>query len=168
VHLEAIERNPMTSPMPLRRSRESREHLSPAPLGAAPGPLLIPVPPLPDPLIDEGDDIPDPSPGFVRALAVQGFEVLEGIRTVAQLGPLVSLGVARRLTAMRAARNERRAVYRDERRRVPRAAGVRIDRHSLEAAEAAVVLHVDARVHAVAMRLEWAHRHWRAADLTVL
>lgn len=158
----------MTSPIPLRRARETRGSLSGASPDAATVPLLIPVPPLPDPLIDEGDEIPDPSPGFVRALAVQGFEAIEGIRTVAQLGPLVSLGVARRLAVMRAVRNERRAVYRDERRRVPRAAGVRIDRHSLEAAEAAVVLHVGARVHAVAMRLEWAHRHWRASDLTVL
>lgn len=158
----------MTSPMPLRRAREIREPLPPSQTDAATGPLLVPVPPLPDPLIDAGDEIPAPSPGFVRALAVQGFEVVEGIRTVAQLGPLVSLGVARRLTTMRAVRNERRAVYRDERRRVPRAAGVRIDRHSPDAAEAAVVLHVDARAHAVAMRLEWAHRHWRATDLTVL
>lgn len=127
-------------------------------------PHLVAVPPLPDP----DDGIPDPAPGFVRALAVQGFEAVDGARAISQLGPLISVGLARHLALQRAARSDRRAMYRDGRHTVPRAIGLRIDRHSPEVAEAAVVLRVGALACAVAIRLEWAHQHWRASDLIVL
>lgn len=130
--------------------------------------VLVAVPPLPEPLVDRGDEIPDPTLDFVRALAVQGYEVLDGSRSVAQLGPLVSVGLTRHLTALRAVRNDRRIVYRDQRRKAPRAAAARIFRVSRVIAEASVVLHVGPRAHATALRLEWAHRHWRATELTVL
>ena len=81
---------------------------------------------------------------------------------------LVSVGLARHLTALRAVRNDRRIVYRDQRRKAPRAAAARIFRVSRVIAEASVVLHVGPRAHATALRLEWAHRHWRATELTVL
>lgn len=135
---------------------------------AEPTPRLTAVPPLPDAAAGGADDVPDPSPGFLRALAVQGYEVLAGTRTTAQLGPLISAGLARRLTVMRALRGDRRTVYRDHRRATPRPETVRIDRPAPGVAEAAVVLRVGAQARAVAIRLEWAHRHWRATELVVL
>lgn len=154
----------MSAPMPVQhRTRR----LAPAPQVPLPAPLVA-VPPLPPPQVDHEQNIPDPSPDFVRALAVQGYEVLEGTRSVTQLGPLVSVGLARQLTVMRAVRNDRRIVYRDERRTTPRAAGVRIYRAGPDVAEASVVLRVGSRACATALRLEWAHRHWRAVELTVL
>lgn len=135
---------------------------------AEPAPRLTAVPPLPAASPGGTDDAPDPSPGFLRALAVQGFEVLAGNRTTAQLGPLISAGLARRLTMMRALRGDRRIVYRDHRRVTPRPETVRIDRPAPGVAEAAVVLRVGAQARAVAIRLEWAHRHWRATELVVL
>ncbi|MBO1902284.1 hypothetical protein J4H92_10040 [Leucobacter weissii] len=131
-------------------------------------PTLIAVPPLPAPSDCNDGSIPDPSPGFIRALAVHAFEVLEGSRTIAQLGSLISVGLARELTRLRAVRLERQRVYRDERREVPRASSVRCDRPREEVVEAAVVLRTGKRAHAVALRLEWVHRHWRASDITVL
>lgn len=161
--LEALKGAPMSS----SSSRRAHLRLVPSPEPER-TPILVPVPPLPEPLIAEGEEIPEPGTDFVQALAVQGFEVLAGLRTVAQLGPLISVGLARELAALRAIRNDRRIAYRDERRRVPRPAGVRIARPLPGIAEAAVVLLVGARAHAVALRLEWAHRHWRATALTVL
>jgi len=99
---------------------------------------------------------------------VRGFEVLSGQRNAQQLGPLVSVALARRLLVMRAIWNDRRLVCKDTRSRVPRAAGVRIDQITPVIAEASVVLHVGDRVRAVALRLEWVHQHWRACELVVL
>lgn len=162
----------MSSPAPLRTAHHVRPRPRPSEERHTDElcrvPVLVPVPPLPASTADSEDDIPDPSPGFVRAVAVQGFEVLTGTRSITQLGPLISVGLARHLVALRAVRNDRRIVYRDERRPVPCAGGVRIDVRLPGQAEAAAVVVVGSRAHAVAMRLEWVHRHWRAAELTVL
>jgi len=104
----------------------------------------------------------------VRALTVRAFEVLSGQRSTQQLGPLVSVALARRISVMRAVWNDRRLVYRDARVRTARATSVRINRISPSIAEASVVLHVGERACAVALRLEWVHRHWRACELIVL
>lgn len=129
---------------------------------------LLPVPPLPDLERNDPVEIPDPAEGFVRALAVQAYEVLVGRRNPSSLGPLVSVALSRRLLAMRAIWNDRQIVYRDHRNRPARAAGVRVAHVAPGAAEASVVLHVGGRAHAVAIRLEWVHRHWRACELIVL
>lgn len=128
-------------------------------------PILVAVPPLPGP--SEGG-IPDPSPAFVGALAVRGYEVVAGSRTIAHLGPHVSVGCARRLATVRALRVERRLVYRDARVRTPIPATVRIQRPDPVTAEAAVVLRLGGRALAVALSLEWTRHHWQARDLTVL
>lgn len=137
--------------------------------GPAPAPRhLRAVPPPPPALSLVEREIPSPEPSLVRALAVQGYEVLAGIRNVNQLGPLITVPLARTLVTMRAVWRDRRIVCRDERVRNPRAVRVRIDQSGPAVAEAAVVLDTGAGVHAVAIRLEWAHRHWRASDLVVL
>lgn len=157
----------MSSPDPLPR-RHLR--LVPPLPPATPRPRLFALPPLPAaPARPHPDDAaPEPTPAFVKALAVQGYEVLAGSRTIAQLGPLVSVGLARELAELRAVRNDRSLAYRDDRQWVPQALGARISRPRSGIAEAAVVLRVGARACAVALRLEWAHRHWRATRLTVL
>ena len=157
----------MPSPSSLSAARESRNTRTARTTAAPAAPILVAVPPLVEAAEDD-TGIPDPSPGFVRAIAVQCFEVLAGDRTVTQLGPLVSAGLARHLTELRSVWSDRRIVFRDNRRKAPRAGRVRIDIPSPGHAEAATVLAVSGRVHAVAMRLEWAHRHWRATDLTIL
>jgi len=153
-------------PEPTSPEPDSSEPISPRPPPARP--VLVAVPPLPEPAGHEGAPPPDPDPEFVKALAVRGYEVIDGSRTVAQLGPLVSVGLARQLAAQRALRSDRRIVYRDRRRRVPHATTARIDRSADAVAEAAVVLHLGPRVRAVALRLEWVHQHWRACELFVL
>ncbi|MFC7764701.1 Rv3235 family protein [Leucobacter soli] len=104
----------------------------------------------------------------MRALAVQGFEVIEGSRTLAQLGPLITVGLARSLSAQRAGAGDRRVVCRDARRARPRPTTVRIDRPVAHIAEAAIVLRVGDVARAVALRLEWAHQHWRATEFFLL
>lgn len=113
-------------------------------------------------------EIPAPTSGFVCALAVQGYEVLAGTRNVRQLGPLISVPLARNLLAMQAVWRDRRTVCRDNRVRIPHAVSARIDRPIPTQAEAAVVLSTSGRIRAVALRLEWVHRHWRACELVVL
>lgn len=150
-------------------SPAARRRADPVPLRPSedPGPpRLVAVPPLPGASGDDG--IPEPHPDFVRALAVQGYEVIEGSRTLSQLGSLITVGLARSLSEQRASAGDRRTVYRDTRVGRPFAAGVRIDRPREDVAEAVVVLHLGKRARAVAVRLEWAHRHWRASDLALL
>lgn len=131
-------------------------------------PFLIAVPPLPESMPFGDRRIPDPDPAFIRALAVQGYEVVEGTRSLSQLGSLITVGAARSLTMQRTSYGDRRIVYRDARQQRPLATTVRVDRPCDEIAEAAVVLRTRERSHAVALRLEWSHQHWRASELVVL
>ncbi|MCB1273661.1 MAG: hypothetical protein KDB25_04600 [Leucobacter sp.] len=163
-------------PVPLRRTIDPDPDIRPTSIGdpsrafrvPSPAPLLVAVPPLPEPAPDPGDVIPDPEPGFIRALAVQGFQVVEGTRSLMQLGPLITVAAARSLAVQRASFGDRRAVYRDMRQQRPRATALRVDRPLETVAEAAVVLRTLDRSRAVALRLEWSHRHWRATELIVL
>jgi len=131
---------------------------------------LTAVPPatVADHHADSCDEVLDPRPDQVQALAVLIFEVIEGLRGIAQLGTAITLGAARQLTAMRAARQEQRAVLREPARHVSRAGHVRVDRPSAGVAEAASVVYVGERARAVAMRLEWLHLRWRATEIAVL
>ncbi len=164
---------PPASPLKARPS-----HLEPVPETR---PRLVAVPrldPPPEPAVDPGrppargedavSPIPDPSQRFLGALALQGFEVLDGTRTVAQLAGAVTLELAAHLSQVRAARHERRQLYRDTRRVVPRLGRIHLCRVTDRASEASVVLHLEQRTHAVAIRLEWSRERWRASSLTVL
>lgn len=129
---------------------------------------LVAVPPPPTERAGPANGIPDPSRRFVSMLAAHAFEVVEGTRSIGQLGAAVSVGAGRQLDAQRTALRERRQVYRDRRRCIPSPGSVRLFRVRPDLAEASVVLHTEHRVHAVALRLEWVHRRWRACELYVL
>lgn len=113
-------------------------------------------------------DIPPPNSEMIQKLAIYGYEVLDGSRVIAQLAGWITRNVAEQLASRRAARTERRTLYRDERRFIPTPGPVHLSRVSDRVAEATVVLKTDARCTAVAIRLEFLHRRWRATDLTVL
>lgn len=112
--------------------------------------------------------IPDPSTRFVRALAAHAFEVVEGIRSIAQLGPAISVTAARQLAEQRAALRERQQAFVDARRCAPSPGPAHMCRVEAHVVEAAVVMHTIRRSYSVSMRLEWAHRRWRACDVFVL
>lgn len=114
------------------------------------------------------EDIPPPDLRMIQKLAVYGYEVLDGSRSVTQLGAWISRGVAAQLTSRRAAWTERRSLYRDYRRLVPIPGRVHFSQVSSRVAEATVVVRTEMRSTAVAIRLEFSHRRWRATDLTVL
>lgn len=120
------------------------------------------------PFDDRDDQIPDPPERLVRSLAAQAFEVVEGVRNIAQLGALISVGAARQLASQRTALKERRQVYQDQRTCIPSPGRVHMCRVLPHLAEASVVLHTEHRSHAVALRLEWVHRRWRACELYVM
>ncbi|WP_416445586.1 Rv3235 family protein [Leucobacter sp. HNU] len=113
-------------------------------------------------------DIPEPPPRLIRNLAVRAFEVIDGTRTAAQLGPWITPLVARRLERLRAMHEERRRVLGDQRRSVPEAGPAHITRPRPNVAEASVTLHTAMRAYAVPMRLEYLRRRWIATSLTVL
>lgn len=131
----------------------------------APQPRLRAVPPLP---ADGPPEPPPISPRTIQRLAVCAFEVLEGIRTVRQLGAWISFEVAEEMHERRAARTARRSLYRDDRRVVPIPGPARIDRPRPDAIEATVVLRMQPRAVAVAIRLEVVRQRWQAIALTVL
>lgn len=101
-----------------------------------------------------------PDPARLAGLLVLAWsEVLDGRRPFAQLAPLLSPAIERRLAAQLAA----------ERGRAPR--GVRIRRVVTGAqvpgtCEASVVLEWSGRVSAVAVRLERHRGAWRVVELT--
>ncbi len=112
--------------------------------------------------------LPCPEPKMIAALAVHTFEALEGVRTIAQLGNAVTWRLATELSRVRAARMERRRLFRDDRHSTPRAGRVFLSRPAPHALEATVVLHTAQRTHAVPIRFEWIDNRWRATELTVL
>ena len=120
-----------------------------------------PAPPAPE-------EIPEPPPRLIRNLAIRAFEVIDGTRTAAQLGPWITPLVARRLERLRAMHEERRRVFGDQRRSVPEAGPAHITRPRPNVTEASVTLHTAMRAYAVPIRLEYLRRRWIATSLTVL
>ncbi len=114
------------------------------------------------------DRIPDPPERFVRALAAQAFEAVEGLRNIAQLGPAVSVGAARQLAEQRTALRESRQLYQDRRLCAASPGRVHLCRVLPHFAEASVVVHTEHRSHAVSLSLEWVHGRWRACELYVM
>lgn len=104
----------------------------------------------------------------VAQLAVYAVEILEGSRPATHLSTWVTEEVARSILERRALRQERRAIYRDTRRSVPRPGRVHVSRPFARIAECAVTMHTPARSFAVAIRLEHQGTRWRVTCLTVL
>lgn len=111
---------------------------------------------------------PPPSREFTSMLVVRAIEVLDGTRTVSQLRGFITGEVAERLAMHRNIRAERRAVYRDERRRVPTPGSVHLSFPREDVAEAAVTVYLGGQAVATALRLEHLRGRWRATSLTVL
>jgi hypothetical protein len=96
------------------------------------------------------------------------FEVVEGLRGIAQLGSSITLDAARQLASVRAARQEQRTVLRESAHPPMHPGAVRVDRPAAGIAEVASVVYVGRRARAVAMRMEWLHQRWRATEIAVL
>ena len=113
-------------------------------------------------------DVPAPEPKVIQKLALYAFEVLEGVRSIAQLASWVTPAVATTLVSRRAARTERRTLYSDHRRVVATPGPVHLDRPVPHVIEAALVLHAVPRTLPVAMRLEFRNRQWQITELVVM
>lgn len=113
-------------------------------------------------------DVTAPEPQVLQRLALYAFEALEGVRAVAQLAGWITPAVATSLLERRAARTERRTLYRDSRRIVATPGPVHIDRPAPHVIEATLALHAVPRTLPVAMRLEHRERRWRVTALVVL
>lgn len=114
------------------------------------------------------DDRPPPDVRTIQKLALYAFEVLEGARSAAQLGPWLLPDAAAQLDERRARRVERRTLCKDRRRVLATPGPAHIDRPAPNVVEATVVLHADPRSTPVALRFEYLGRRWRITDLTVL
>lgn len=162
-------RNPLTSAPAQPSSRPRHLQLVSAP--PRPRPHLIAVPPLTSPSTPNtkaATSAVSPRPAFVQSLAVQAYEVVEGLRAVNHMGSVITLSAARQLSMVRAARRDQRSVTPLPLARPAQPGPVRIDRVHDSAVEAAAVIYLGDRARAVAMRLEWLHGHWRATDIAVL
>ena len=118
--------------------------------------------------LDYAEEIPDPQDRFVRRLAALSFEAVEGLRSIHEIGTMLSLGAARQLAIQRTAHREHRDALLDRRRCAPSPGRIQLCRLFPHVAEATVVLHTEYRSYAVALRLEWAHGHWRACEVYVM
>ncbi|WP_157502285.1 Rv3235 family protein [Leucobacter celer] len=163
----------------LRSARSSAPILRPVAAvparSALPGLPVLRAVPHPDRYLDQAafdsstdTDVPPPAVMTIQKLALYAFEALEGSRSVAQLGGWITREVAAALLERRAARTERRTLYRDARRVVACPGPAHIDRPLPHIIEATVVLYAEPRSRSVALRLEHNGSRWRATDLTVL
>lgn len=113
-------------------------------------------------------DVCAPEPKVIQRLALYAFEALEGVRAVGQLAGWITPQVAEELLERRAARTERRTLYRDVRRIVATPGPVHIDRPVPHVIEASLALYAEPRTLPVAMRLEHRDRRWRVTALVVI
>ncbi len=104
----------------------------------------------------------------IRCLALAAFEVLEGVRAVAQLGAWITPPVAEVLSERRALRTERRSILHDDRRVVAQPGPVHAQMPRPGIIEATVILHAKPRAVAVSIRFEHSGGRWRATELVVL
>ncbi|WP_336659076.1 Rv3235 family protein [Leucobacter sp. USHLN153] len=112
---------------------------------------------------------PAPPPNvFIQKLALIAYEVLEGRRSIGQLGAWITPEVAADLRARRALRMERECLTGDRRQRVASPGRAHSSRPAPEVVESTVVLHSEPRSTAVALRFEQRGQRWRATHLTVL
>ena len=160
-------------------------------------PVLVPVPPLPEPqapprarsaarsrrprhlhaveaasrpVPPPGTDaeMPPPAEAAVQRLALFAFEAVEGSRAIAGLGRLISPEVIAELRLQRRARTEQRSLHGDTRRIVPTPGPAHLSRTADRVVDGVVVLRAVPRSIAVAFRFEWTAERWQATQLTVL
>ncbi|SDQ06123.1 Rv3235 family protein [Leucobacter chromiiresistens] len=112
--------------------------------------------------------VPPPPDALVQRLAVYAFEVIDGVRSVAQFGSWITPEVAAALTARRALHAERATLTRDRRRRTAMPGRAHLTAPLPHVIEATVVLHLETRSTVAAIRLEHLRDRWRATDITVL
>ncbi|MGI8393031.1 Rv3235 family protein [Leucobacter sp. W1038] len=154
---------------PVSPARVAPARVRPAHLTLVPQPSEPPRsrPEFPEPE-RRAHELPGPDPRMIGAMAVHVFEALEGTRGLAQLGNAITWKLAVHLGQVRAARMERRHLFKDERHSAPRPKRVVLCRPAPHAIEASVVLETNRRTHAVAMRFEWVTDRWRATEISVL
>lgn len=111
---------------------------------------------------------PHPSARHIRTLALNAVEALHGMRPLEPLAKLVTSDTYRRLSLQRTLRQERSAVYGDERRIVPMPGRVITSMPHERKVHAVVIMHSGERSFAVVIRLEWIEDRWRASELAVL
>lgn len=113
-------------------------------------------------------ELAEPSNLHIRTLAVCAVEVIQGLRSLDQIGGWVTPGVLASITTQRALRTERNTLYRDQRRVVSTPGRVVTSVPAPGKVDSAIVMHNTHRSFAVAMRFEYIRSKWRATELFVL
>lgn len=113
-------------------------------------------------------ELPDPSE-FIRYLAPAVMEVLGGVRPVAQLGGMVTEDIYQRLKSRAAAGAQDRFSH-GKKPPWPNISVGRIHREYTKdnVVQSVVLLSIDRRTRAVAIRLEGFHGRWISTAITVL
>lgn len=109
--------------------------------------------------------IPEPHPALVRAIALQAHESIEGVRSIASLGGSITQAVAQHLHERRQLRDDQRRRNRDPRVVHAHPHSVHLSRPAPRITEATVVCFARGHAFAVALRLEWLNRRWRATTI---
>ena len=109
-----------------------------------------------------------PEPQLIGRIAVSVFEVLAGVRTVAQLGRVITREVADELCRLRALRAEMRRTGSRVKRVVPTVQGIHMSSPRSGRVEAAVVINTTANAKAVALCADFLRGRWQVTHVTVL
>lgn len=113
-------------------------------------------------------EVSTPSTLHIRTLAICAVEVIQGLRSLDQIGGWVTPSVLASISTQRALRTERNTMYRDQRRVVSTPGRVVTSSPSPGIVDSAIVMHTAHRSYAVAMRFEHIRSKWRATELFVL
>ncbi|MGR4009361.1 Rv3235 family protein [Leucobacter sp. 1207-22] len=124
------------------------------------------VPSAPTATVGSAPELPDSA--LLGRIAIMVFEVITGVRVVAQLGKLVTFEVAQNLAQLRALRCEHAMQTASAKRVVPTVQGVHRSSPTPGTLEAAVILNTAASALAVALRAEHDRGRWRVTAVTVL
>ena len=133
---------------------------------SAPSRAWRPDPVAPIAIVGSAPELP--SAALIARIAIMVFEVITGVRLVAQLGKLVTYDVAQNLSQLRAVRAETRFASSGAKRVVPTVQGVHLTSPVQGTLEAAVILNTAASAIAVAIRAEHDKGRWRVTAVTVL
>ncbi|MBC9943003.1 hypothetical protein ICL81_00475 [Leucobacter sp. cx-328] len=133
---------------------------------SAPARAWRPDPVAPIAIVGSAPELP--SAALIARIAIMVFEVITGVRLVAQLGKLVTYDVAQNLSQLRAVRAETRFASSGAKRVVPTVQGVHLTSPVQGTLEAAVILNTAASAIAVAIRAEHDKGRWRVTAVTVL